>query len=850
MKQTKRLCLALAAMLLGIGSTWATAVALKPVNELAFRTSGGVTGDGASFQAPTAWVSGYPKSETNSTNHAIECNYGTEFFAMQMYDVTDYNLNETSSVTLTFQMQNTLTNKLGAWVYPNADWTESSQQAWSAGQCPIVENFKSVVGTYPGHVGTSLTCIAQAVCSENNTIQTFTFTGDALQALIKGAVKKDNKVYLSLIITFSETNASYSKARKPTYYCMTADENKQPVMSFETQEVNYNYPKALYQYRPASDGSKFDGKVDGSTVATVELNNSARIFCVGQYRIPNFDKAAIYNFYFKRNQTNYQDILIFNWPEYKHAQMTAAEANTTFSSIVGFAPGVTTTAAKDSIQTSCYRKNDSVLVTVPGSNITPLYTDAWGYTHVNLLLVNKKYNTSSNSNLKVYSNNATTAVANQPAWIFAGLANIYNKVQNKQYSKLSDAETAAVAGDTLCVNNDITLTARQEIDVAITLVGRTPQTKILRGTGLDNLLLLTKANVTLQDITLDGQSVSRSKNGIECGSNSKLTLKGVTMQNFAPTAGYADVMVTGNGVVLTGTNILPNGIKLNKNKRVQTTSATITSPISLILAADYVSDYVAVQTCSDPTLFTVTCLDGNDWGLYCKPGKTELSAIKYAASITLDESSNDNATIIAAYMGRPTSITLARTIAASTSAYSTFCVPFETTKSELGAAEVLAYTGATIVGEEATLNFEDVETLEAGKPYLVRFDAEYKDPVFTGKTITAATAGKYGDENFEFKGLFSQTKITTDQTQDMMYLGAANQLYWADANCTINGLRGYFEAISAPAVAVRRMSIGRGTATGINHQSSIINHQSKVLRNGQLIIIRDGKQFNAQGQAL
>ena len=44
---------------------------------------------------------------------------------------------------------------------------------------------------------------------------------------------------------------------------------------------------------------------------------------------------------------------------------------------------------------------------------------------------------------------------------------------------------------------------------------------------------------------------------------------------------------------------------------------------------------------------------------------------------------------------------------------------------------------------------------------------------------------------------------------------------------------------------------GEAVGTGIESQESIVESQkSKVLRNGQLLIIRDGKTYNAQGAQL
>ena len=855
----KKVKILLACLILAT-SSWAANVTLKPVNELAFRTTGGVTATkdvDTTFQAPTDWAKGFPKIETEAT-HAIECTYSAEFFVLQMYDVTEYDLNFVSSLTLTFNMLSTNTYKLGAWIYPDADWTEADQKEWTEGQCPIVEKFKSVVGVYPGHVNTGKTYLVQAVCSDDKAIQTMTFSGDALKALAKGAVKKGDKVYLSLIITFSETEAGFSKSRNPKMYCMTADEAKQPVMSFDMQVVDYNQPIGLYQYRPKTNGSGFDSKEDGSTTATIELNNSARIFCIGQYIIPDFDKSAVYNFYFKRNANNYQDILIFNWPEYEHSSITASEANSTFETIVGFAPGVMTTAANDSIQTSCYRKNDSILVAVPGTNITPLFTDAWGNTHINLLLLNKKYTSGSNSNIKIYSNSANTSDVNKPSWTIASYANVYNETQELTYDDLQAACGAANANDIIRVNNDLSTDARINITTnPVTIYGRTADTKI-KFTTRGQLMFLTNnyaGKTYIKNLTLVNDNTKpRDHMGIEV--NKPIELENVT---FVSEAGYNeekyDVQAKQANVTLVGNNVIPGGIKVENGRRIDdgidgsSPRTTHTTPIAVTMNS--IGENTMVVAHGWGARRDMYQLTNEGYALYVVAGSGDLKAFA-VQPISLSET-EDNAELIAKYKGISTDITLSRTIAGSATDYSTICLPFETTKDELGAAEVYQYDNATINGESATLHFVPATDLEAGKPYLVRFASEKENIVFPGKTITAATPGKYGDDHYEFIGLYNQTKITDDATKSLMYLGSANTLYWASENCTIKGSRGYIQAVSEPAKTVRRVAIGghqAPTDIEMHDAQCAAMHDGKFLINGQFVIVKDNKMFNAQGQII
>jgi hypothetical protein len=81
------------------------------------------------------------------------------------------------------------------------------------------------------------------------------------------------------------------------------------------------------------------------------------------------------------------------------------------------------------------------------------------------------------------------------------------------------------------------------------------------------------------------------------------------------------------------------------------------------------------------------------------------------------------------------------------------------------------------------------------------------------------------------------------------------------ANCGLNAHKAYFIAdelgsLSAPQAQMpgrRRVSLnttGENAATGIGDVVVPTEQATKVIINGQLIIIRDGEKFNAQGQRL
>ena len=134
----------------------------------------------------------------------------------------------------------------------------------------------------------------------------------------------------------------------------------------------------------------------------------------------------------------------------------------------------------------------------------------------------------------------------------------------------------------------------------------------------------------------------------------------------------------------------------------------------------------------------------------------------------------------------------------------TLCLPFAVTDGNatdgiafsgtpLQAAIVKALDSSSFVNGTLTLNFEDATTIEAGKPYLVKWitdDPDIENPVFTGVTVSNATA-PVETPNVDFIGITSPVTLTGgDRSQ--LYLGDANTLCYPSTDVTINSFHAYF----------------------------------------------------------
>ena len=100
--------------------------------------------------------------------------------------------------------------------------------------------------------------------------------------------------------------------------------------------------------------------------------------------------------------------------------------------------------------------------------------------------------------------------------------------------------------------------------------------------------------------------------------------------------------------------------------------------------------------------------------------------------------------------------------------------------------------------DNGTLNlfFKDATSIKAGKPYLVKWvggSGSIADPVFNNVAIDATNRDVTStDGKVTFKGCYSPVSIAGED-HSILFLGAANTLYYPNAAMTINSCRAYFQ---------------------------------------------------------
>ena len=227
-------------------------------------------------------------------------------------------------------------------------------------------------------------------------------------------------------------------------------------------------------------------------------------------------------------------------------------------------------------------------------------------------------------------------------------------------------------------------------------------------------------------------------------------------------------------------------------------------------------------------------------------------------------SATNNETRLAALEGQTINMTIKRPLLLNGD-YCTLCLPFNLSASEIANPEcplhgfvIKEFEMSQATSGAVNIYLNQVTSIEAGKAYFVRYAGEPSEDrltpmTFRSVTITASTPAEVDvDDDCTPHGVFNPYPLTGgDETT--LFLSSNNTLYYPSANGTMNGFRAYIKVGDALSAPIRRGAPIRivekeNSATGLdqitNDKSPMTN---KILRDGQIIIIRDGKEYNIMG---
>lgn len=197
--------------------------------------------------------------------------------------------------------------------------------------------------------------------------------------------------------------------------------------------------------------------------------------------------------------------------------------------------------------------------------------------------------------------------------------------------------------------------------------------------------------------------------------------------------------------------------------------------------------------------------------------------------------------------------------------YSTICLPFnisDTKDTPYKNATILKFTSSSINSDgdsRVLLTFEEVTSIEAGKPYLIKLNKDESlqaEEIFTSVTCPVLSGTNdhggldvYCENGITFHGIMNPSNIPVDE--NTLFLTADNRLVrlYGQNSVSINGLRGYFTVSGGLAkTAEFVLNLPEKVTTSIPMVSLADSLQvTKYLWNGQIYIQRGNEVYDLSG---
>ena len=172
----------------------------------------------------------------------------------------------------------------------------------------------------------------------------------------------------------------------------------------------------------------------------------------------------------------------------------------------------------------------------------------------------------------------------------------------------------------------------------------------------------------------------------------------------------------------------------------------------------------------------------------------------YVPTIVLEDAI-DNASTISDYADQMVNAVLGGRTLYKDCGWNTLCLPFKLTSffgTPLEGATVKELTTASYDASTSTLNlnFSEVDAIEVGKPYIVKWETTGTDifsPTFENVTIkNVDMTDKVIDNVLTFKGSFAPVMFEDDD-RSILFMGGESTLYYPAHDAYINAFRCYFE---------------------------------------------------------
>ncbi|MBQ0154927.1 MAG: hypothetical protein KBS70_09180 [Bacteroidales bacterium] len=238
--------------------------------------------------------------------------------------------------------------------------------------------------------------------------------------------------------------------------------------------------------------------------------------------------------------------------------------------------------------------------------------------------------------------------------------------------------------------------------------------------------------------------------------------------------------------------------------------------------------------------------------------------------ITVSDRTN-NKELLAKYLtggelaNLPTDVHIVRTLYSD--GWNTLCLPFDVATDEIestfgAGCQLHTFVSAELSSDKTDLaiSIAPATSITAGEAYIIQPAVDVVNPDFYSRVINiSAAAGEkvISGSDLQFVGILNPYQLTPGDKR-YLFVTAGNELNWSKAGDTSSmyGMRAYFYVPgmedSQMAVAKRAHLVIRPytVPTNLDDNSKFLIQNSKLIINGQFVIIKDNKMYNAVGAEL
>ena len=272
-------------------------------------------------------------------------------------------------------------------------------------------------------------------------------------------------------------------------------------------------------------------------------------------------------------------------------------------------------------------------------------------------------------------------------------------------------------------------------------------------------------------------------------------------------------------------------------------SITVTSGGIATIKAQGSNTHNIIRYNSGSSIFSCYASGQEDVSLYVRESDDAPCVILADDDSDMEEDLT-NAAFLEAYDGEKVNVVLYGHTLYKDNDWNTICLPFSLnslTGTPLEGASVKELTAATYDKGKLTLVFsDDVSSIDAGKPYIVRWpqSSNVANPLFSGVTISNGNPVDADKEVVTMKGTYSPVFVENED-RTKLFLGSNSTLYYPNGvnTISINGFHAYFQLAEGyicgtpingeNGINIFDMNFGGPVNSIENLPSSISNRQSE-----------------------